>query len=60
MASAEAVELKNKGNQAFKDHDWPSAVDFYTKAIEKYDKDPAFYSNRAQVRNLITRPITTN
>lgn len=44
----EAIALKDKGNKAFKDHDWPSAIDFYSKAIEKYDTDPAFYSNRAQ------------
>ncbi|KAF1353371.1 serine/threonine-protein phosphatase-like protein 5 [Delphinella strobiligena] len=48
MAQAEAVELKNQGNTAFKNHDWPTAVDFYTKAIEKYDKEPSFYTNRAQ------------
>lgn len=47
-AKAEAIALKDKGNNAFKGHDWPTAIDFYTKAIEKYDSDPAFYSNRAQ------------
>ncbi|PSN68504.1 hypothetical protein BS50DRAFT_573410 [Corynespora cassiicola Philippines] len=46
---AEAVELKNKGNEAFKKQDWPSAVDFYTKAIDAYDQEPSFYTNRAQV-----------
>lgn len=46
---AEAVELKNKGNAAFKNNDWPTAIDFYTKAIEKNGKEPSFYSNRAQV-----------
>ncbi len=45
----EALALKQKGNQAFKEHDWPKAVDFYTKAIELNDKDPSFYCNRAQV-----------
>jgi len=49
MASAEATELKNKGNAAFKNHDWPTAVECYTKAIEKYDREPSFYTNRAQV-----------
>jgi len=49
MASTEAIELKNQGNAAFKNHDWPTAIDFYTKAIEKYDKEPSFYTNRAQV-----------
>lgn len=46
---AEAVELKNKGNEAFKNKDWPTALDFYSRAIEKNDKEPAFYTNRAQV-----------
>jgi len=46
---AEAVELKNKGNEAFKNRDWPTALEFYSKAIEKNDKEPAFYTNRAQV-----------
>lgn len=45
-----ATALKLQGNKAFQQHDWPTAVDFYTKAIEKYDKDPSFFSNRAQVR----------
>ncbi|KZF22597.1 hypothetical protein L228DRAFT_246932 [Xylona heveae TC161] len=50
MTSAEdAVALKNKGNAAFKEHDWPRAIDFYTQAIEANDKEPAFYCNRAQV-----------
>lgn len=52
MASADveaATALKVKGNKAFAGHDWPGAIDFYTKAIEKYDKDPSFWCNRAQV-----------
>lgn len=49
----EAVELKQKGNKAFASHDWPGAVDFYTQAIEKYDKDASFYCNRAQVRDSL-------
>ena len=48
----EAVELKNKGNEAFKNHDWAGAVAFYTQAIEKYDQEPSFYTNRAQVCSL--------
>lgn len=46
-----ANALKLKGNKAFAEHEWPTAVDFYTKAIEKYDKEPSFFSNRAQVCN---------
>ncbi|OCT55089.1 Serine/threonine-protein phosphatase T [Cladophialophora carrionii] len=45
---AAATALKTKGNQAFAAHDWLSAVDYYTKAIGKYDADPSFYCNRAQ------------
>lgn len=44
-----ASALKLEGNKAFSKHDWPTALDFYTKAIEKYDQDPSFFSNRAQV-----------
>jgi serine/threonine-protein phosphatase 5 len=45
---AAAIALKSKGNKAFSEHDWPAAIDFYTKAIETYDQDPSFYCNRAQ------------
>ena len=43
------MALKKKGNEAFASHDWSTAVNFYTKAIEKHDKDPSFFCNRAQV-----------
>ena len=45
-----ANALKVQGNKAFAQHEWPAAVEFYTKAIEKYDKEPSYFSNRAQVR----------
>lgn len=48
-----ATELKQKGNQAFKEHDWLNAVHFYTKAIEANDKDPSFFCNRAQVNSAL-------
>lgn len=48
-AIEEAVELKEKGNKAFKEHDWDSAIAFYTQAIEKNGQEPSFYTNRAQV-----------
>lgn len=44
-----AVDLKNEGNKAFAAGDFPSAVDLYSKAIELNDKEPAFFTNRAQV-----------
>ena len=53
MASATEIEvakeLKTKGNKAFAEHDWPTAIDFYTQAIDKNDSEPSFYCNRAQV-----------
>ncbi len=49
-AEEEALALKQKGNQAFAQHDWPTAIDYYTKAIELNPNDPSFYCNRAQVR----------
>jgi len=52
-AKEEAIELKNKGNEAFKAHDWPTALEYYTKAIETYDQEPSFYTNRAQVCSLV-------
>jgi serine/threonine-protein phosphatase 5 len=60
----DAIALKEKGNAAFKQHDWPTAVDYYTKAIEAYDKEPSFYTNRAQVAptwpNFAATISTTN
>ena len=44
-----ANALKLHGNKAFAEHDWPIAVDFYTQAIDKYDREPSFFCNRAQV-----------
>ena len=43
-----AVALKQQGNKAFSGHDWPTAIDFYTQAIDKDDTDPSFFCNRAQ------------
>ena len=45
----EATALKQQGNKSFSEHDWLKAVELYSQAIEKYDKDPSFYCNRAQV-----------
>lgn len=45
-----AVDLKNEGNKAFSSGDYPGAVDLYSKAIDLNDKEPLFFTNRAQVR----------
>ena len=59
MTAQEATALKNKGNDAFKAQDWATAVEFYTKAIDLYDEEPSFYTNRAQVRSLTLHPVRT-
>lgn len=46
---AKAVALKNQGNDAFKAHDYITAVEFYGKAIEIDDSEPTYFANRAQV-----------
>lgn len=48
-AKEEGIKLKDLGNKAFAAHDWPTAIDYYTKAIELDNSQPTYYSNRAQV-----------
>lgn len=43
----EADKLKEQGNAAVKRQKWQEAIQFYTNAIELYDKEPAYYCNRA-------------
>jgi hypothetical protein len=50
-----ATALKQEGNKAFAARDWVTAANFYTQAIEKYDRDPSFFCNRAQVRDKVIR-----
>jgi serine/threonine-protein phosphatase 5 len=52
--SKSAVDLKNEGNKSFAAGDYISAVDLYSKAIELNDKEPTFFTNRAQVRRDLT------
>ena len=47
--AAAAVALKDQGNKAFAAHDWATAIEFYTKAIEADPTQKTYYSNRAQV-----------
>ena len=60
MASDEeaANALKLQGNLAFAQHAWLAAVEYYTEAIEKYDQEPSFFSNRAQVPTFAFNPAT--
>ena len=48
-AEEQAVAFKNDGNKAFAAHDWPAAIDLYTKAIELNPRESVYYTNRAQV-----------
>ncbi|KAH6686227.1 serine/threonine-protein phosphatase [Plectosphaerella plurivora] len=50
MATPEeqATAFKNEGNKAFQKHDWPAAIKSYTQAIELNDKEPTYFTNRAQ------------
>jgi len=47
MASEEAEEHKQKGNEAFKAKDWDDAIKYYNKAIALDPNNAAYYSNRA-------------
>ena len=47
----EATKLKDQGNNAFRNQEWDNALEFYTKAIEAYNAEPSFYTNRAQVHS---------
>jgi len=38
---------KDQGNAAFKAKDYPTAIEFYTKAIEENPTDHTIYGNRA-------------
>lgn len=48
-SSEEALKLKDEGNSNLKNQKYDAAIECYTKAIEKDDTNPIFYSNRAQV-----------
>ncbi|KAI8142715.1 hypothetical protein BJV82DRAFT_614020 [Fennellomyces sp. T-0311] len=42
-----ADEARDKGNKLFKEQNWPGAIEQYTEAIKRNDKDVRPYSNRA-------------
>lgn len=44
----EAAEFKEKGNTLVKSKEFESAIKMYTRAIEIYNKDHVFFSNRSQ------------
>lgn len=49
-AVAQATDFKDQGNAAFKAHNWPEAVDLYSKAIDLNPAEKTFYTNRAQAQ----------
>jgi len=52
-AEKEGMDLKTKGNNAFRNEDYKSALVLYTQAIDKYPHDPTFFLNRAKTfKNL--------
>jgi stress-induced-phosphoprotein 1 len=40
-------QAKNEGNLAFKNGDFPKAIEHYSEAIKRAPRNPALYSNRA-------------
>ncbi|EDO40007.1 predicted protein, partial [Nematostella vectensis] len=46
---AVALQLKEKGNLAFKQQKYEEAVKLYTQALNQDRTNTAFYTNRAQV-----------
>merc|ERR1711997_1445709 len=44
----EATRLKELGNQAFRRGEHGLAEEYYTSALMQWDKEPVFYTNRAQ------------
>lgn len=42
-----ATELKNLGNEAFKNKNYEQAIDYFTQAIACNPNDHVFYSNRS-------------
>ncbi|KAK1139287.1 hypothetical protein N8T08_001133 [Aspergillus melleus] len=45
-----SFELKEKGNQLFKEGDYSGAEDLYSQAILKNPREPTFFTNRALTR----------
>lgn len=48
-----ATALKEKGNAAFQKEDYATAVQYYTKGLEKLRDFQALYTNRAQAYNKL-------
>ncbi len=51
--TSSTVELKAKGNEAFKNKRYYEAVDYYSQAIELSEFDAILYTNRYFILILI-------
>ncbi|KAF2481389.1 heat shock protein STI1 [Neohortaea acidophila] len=52
-----AEEARERGNELFKNTEWPAAVEAYTEMIKRAPRDPRGYSNRAAcLIKLLTFP----
>lgn len=45
-----AEQLKNQGNQRFKEGDYEGAEGYYSQAIQKNSSNPLLFTNRANAR----------
>lgn len=50
QAKKQAYEEKDKGNSAYKDKRFEEAIEHYNKALELFDQDISFITNRAAVK----------
>ncbi|OGM43160.1 putative U-box domain protein [Aspergillus bombycis] len=50
-----AFELKEKGNQLFKEGDYNGAEELYSQAIHKNPREPTFFTNRALTRTRLEK-----
>jgi tetratricopeptide (TPR) repeat protein len=53
IRDSESQELKEKGNKAFLERDYPSAIVHYTAAIKKSPKESVLYSNRSRCYYMV-------
>ena len=47
MSQEQAAAAKKRGNGHYAKKEWEQAIAEYTKAIELYDKDHSYFSNRS-------------